>query len=123
MTEAYAPQGTTGLVLKESTIFERSAPGRVGYELPPLEVVQAVAIEGCVIDESDRPAAGMHVSGSRRFRSYGSAVSGEDGHFTLRVPPDVEFEDVLGQLAALVVHLEPDRPLDAVLPEICCLVS
>ncbi len=29
---------TTGLVLKESTIFERSTPGRMGFELPPLDV-------------------------------------------------------------------------------------
>lgn len=31
-------QGATGLVLRESSIFERSSSGRVGFELPPLDV-------------------------------------------------------------------------------------
>jgi glycine dehydrogenase subunit 2 len=30
--------GTTGLILNEGTIFERSSPGRIGFELPPLPV-------------------------------------------------------------------------------------
>src|SRR5438045_3305206 len=30
--------GTTGLVLNEGSIFERSSEGRVGFELPPLQV-------------------------------------------------------------------------------------
>lgn len=34
-------KGTTGLMLKEPTIFERSRPGRVGFELPPLPVPKA----------------------------------------------------------------------------------
>lgn len=29
---------TQGLILKEGTIFERSSPGRIGFELPPLKV-------------------------------------------------------------------------------------
>ncbi len=31
-------EATRGLVLKETTIFERSSPGRNGFDLPPLEV-------------------------------------------------------------------------------------
>ena len=30
--------GTTGLIQREATIFERSSPNRVGFQLPPLEV-------------------------------------------------------------------------------------
>ena len=40
MTEPkdYSPQGINGLVMAEKTIFERSAAGRVGFELPPNDV-------------------------------------------------------------------------------------
>jgi glycine dehydrogenase subunit 2 len=31
-------EATQGLVLKERTIFDRSSPGRVGFEIPPLQV-------------------------------------------------------------------------------------
>jgi glycine dehydrogenase subunit 2 len=37
-------QATTGLILKESTIFERSSPGRVGFELPPQDVPKRTPI-------------------------------------------------------------------------------
>jgi glycine dehydrogenase subunit 2 len=47
MTDVKAPHSSTlggsqaadtGLLLEERTIFERSSPGRVGFELPPLDV-------------------------------------------------------------------------------------
>jgi glycine dehydrogenase subunit 2 len=34
----FESQGTTGLILKESSIFERTSSGRIGFELPPLDV-------------------------------------------------------------------------------------
>jgi hypothetical protein len=88
--------------------------GVESFDFPPIEVVPAVAIEGRVIDESDRPVAGVHVSGIRRNRRYGSAVSDKDGRFTMRVPPNVEFEElsvwsreVRGEIEHTVVRKDP----------------
>ena len=68
-------------------------PGAESFEFPPIEVVPAVAIHGRVIDELDRPVGDVQVSGIRRTRGYGSAWSDEDGRFTMRVPPNIEFEE------------------------------
>ena len=38
MTKKEIGQGTQGLVLTEGTIFDRSSPGRVGFELPQVDV-------------------------------------------------------------------------------------
>lgn len=68
-------------------------PGAESFEFPPIEVVPAVAIHGRVIDESDRPLSDVQVSGTRGNRRYGLTMSDKDGRFTMRVPPDVEFEE------------------------------
>lgn len=58
MTRAYSSSATTGLVLKEESIFERSVPGREGFKLPPLTVPRRAPMKYA----RNRPAALPEVS-------------------------------------------------------------
>jgi Carboxypeptidase regulatory-like domain len=82
------------------------AAGEEVRTLAPLEVWPAVAIKGTVVDEADKPAEGVQVSGSCIARAFGdqsipgSTLTDERGAFVLgRMAPDSTVEVRAGILS------------------------
>jgi hypothetical protein len=82
------------------------AAGEEVRTLAQLEVWPAVAIKGTVVDEADKPAEGVHVSGSCIARAFGdqsipgSTLTDERGAFVLgRMAPDSTVEVRAGILS------------------------
>jgi RNA polymerase sigma factor (sigma-70 family) len=77
------------------------------FDLPSIEVVKGIMIEGRVVDGSDRPVTGIQVVGVADGRRYGFAKTRDQGEFTMgRVPPGIK-------LAYQVLVNDHDSPVDA----------
>lgn len=99
------------------TFESYEVPAGVGdFDLPPIEVVPTVKIDGRLIDDSDRPVAGVRVIGILRGAMYQSTPCDKDGRFSInRAPLNIEFERFLvdaakeqgGVLPARMVQKKP----------------
>src|SRR5690606_29278294 len=106
--------GTTGLALKEETIFERSAPGREGFRLPPLDIPECKpTAEGRVRTKpAELPEVGELdvVRHFTRLSSWNYSIDGGTfplGSCTMKYNPRIN-EEVAAMPGLANVH--PDTP-------------
>ncbi|MFI5455998.1 MAG: sigma-70 family RNA polymerase sigma factor [Isosphaerales bacterium] len=69
----------------------RVPAGVDAFELPPIDVVRGVTVQGRLVDTADQPIANVSVSARAASgnRQYGAAVTDGDGDFTLMIPSRV----------------------------------
>src|SRR5687767_10432967 len=113
MTET---QAATGLVLREGTIFERSSPGRIGFELPPLDVPKRTPIKYARQAPAELPEVSELdvVRHFTRLSSWNYAIDLGTfplGSCTMKYNPRIN-EEIAGIAGLAEIH--PDLP-----PELC----
>lgn len=108
--------GTTGLVLREGTIFERSSAGRVGFELPPIDVPKRSPLKYAREKATELPEVSELdvVRHFTRLSSWNYAIdlgSFPLGSCTMKYNPRIN-EEIAGTPGFTEIH--PDMP-----PELC----
>lgn len=107
-------QATTGLALLEDTIFERSKPGRVGFELPPLEVPKRAPLKFARTQPAELPEVAELdvVRHFTRLSSWNYSIDSGTfplGSCTMKYNPRINEE-----IAALpgLAEIHPDLPVE-----------
>ena len=82
------------------------------FDLPPIELVETRKISGRLIDQRDEPLKGLRLNALAGNRRYGFATTGNDGSFTMDVPPDMALTYQVwpkgqGPVDAAVIASEP----------------
>jgi len=83
------------------------------FDLPPLDVVQTLELNGRLIDQNDKPLVGLRLNGVVGNRRYGFATTAKEGRFTMQVPPDIELsyqvwvDRNIGPVDAEIVERDP----------------
>ena len=69
----------------------RVPAGLEAFDLPPIEVVRGVPVQGRLLDAADQPLANVSVyaDAASGHRLYGAAVTDGAGKFTLKIPAGV----------------------------------
>ena len=69
----------------------RVPAGVEAFDLPPIEVVRGVTVQGRLVDAADQPLANVSVyaDAAAGNRQYGAALTDGDGKFTLMIPAGV----------------------------------
>ncbi len=110
--DAPVSQATRGLAMLEGTIFDRSSKGRVGFELPPLEVPLKHPSEGQRTKPAELPEV-SELDTVRHFTRLSSWNYSIDtgtfplGSCTMKYNPRINEE--LAALAGLA-HIHPEMP-------------
>jgi glycine dehydrogenase subunit 2 len=109
-------QGRTGLVLAEDTIFDRSSPGRTGFELPPLEIPRRTPVRYARETAAELPEVG-ELDVVRHFTRLSSWNYSIDlgtfplGSCTMKYNPRIN-EEIAATAGMSEIH--PETP-----PELC----
>jgi len=116
MTEKLIPQGTSHLALKEDTIFDRSSAGRIGFELPPLEVPKRTPVRYARENAAELPEVSEldTVRHFTRLSSWNYAIDLGTfplGSCTMKYNPRIN-EEIAAMAGMAEIH--PDMP-----PELC----
>jgi hypothetical protein len=66
-------------------------PGVDAFDLPPIEVVRGVKVQGRLVDATDQPIANVSIyaDAASGNRQYGAGATDHDGAFTMRIPSGV----------------------------------
>ncbi len=83
------------------------------FELPSIDVVRGIKINGRLVDQDARPVANVELRGSSPQRTYAFARTDANGEFTTNsVPPDMQLE-----YSVIVRRHEPPVPSEIVTHE------
>lgn len=79
------------------------------FDLPPVEFAATKKVTGRLIDQRDKPLAGLPLHALSGNRRYGVATTADDGSFTIDVPADAEI--------SYQVWPDPQGPIDTEIVE------
>jgi hypothetical protein len=65
--------------------------GVEAFDLPPIEVVRGVTVQGRLVDAADQPIANasVYADAASGNRQYGAGATDRDGAFTMMIPSGV----------------------------------